>query len=157
MKLEQIREAAERVARSAGMEVLDIEWKVGKQRMLRIYLDRPPSAEAPQGGLISHQDCEFVSQQMGVIMDAEDLVYGPPYVLEVSSPGLDRKLLKPGDYERFQGRRARLWLMQPVEGQNYFDGRLAGCSGSTVRIELREHMVEVPFANIRKANLVVEF
>jgi ribosome maturation factor RimP len=157
MKLEQIREAAERVARSAGMEVLDIEWKVGKQRMLRIYLDRPPSAKAPQGGLISHQDCEFVSQQMGVIMDAEDLVSGSPYVLEVSSPGLDRKLLKPGDYERFEGRRARLWLMQPVEGQNYFDGRLAGYSGGTVRIELREHMVEVPFANIRKANLVVEF
>jgi ribosome maturation factor RimP len=156
MKLEQIREAAERVARSAGMEILDVEWKVGKQRILRIYLDRPPSPEAPQGELISHQDCEFMSQQMGVIMDAEDMVPGSNYILEVSSPGLDRKLLKPGDYERFQGRRARLWLTQPVAGQSYFDGRLAGHFDGTVRLEVKEQIVEVPFANIRKANLVVE-
>jgi ribosome maturation factor RimP len=157
MKLDQIREAAERVARSAGMDILDIEWKVGKQRMLRIYLDRPPSAEAPQGGVISHQDCEFVNQQMSVIMDAEDLGPGSNYILEVSSPGLDRKLLKPGDYDRFQGRRARLWLTQPVEGQSYFDGRLAGYSDGTVRLEVKEHIVEVPFSSVRKANLVVEF
>jgi ribosome maturation factor RimP len=157
MKLDQIREAAERVARSAGMDILDVEWKVGKQRMLRIYLDRPPSPDQPQGGVISHQDCEFVSQQMGVIMDAEDMVPGSNYILEVSSPGLDRKLVKTGDYERFQGRRARLWLTQPVEGQTYFDGRLAGYSGETVRLEVKEHVMEVPLANIRKANLVVEF
>lgn len=157
MKMEQIREAAERVARSAGMDVLDVEWKVGKQRMLRIYLDRPPSPENPAGGAISHQDCEYVSQQLGVIMDAEDLSPGPNYILEVSSPGLDRKLVKPGDYKRFQGRRARLWLTQPVESQTYFDGRLAGFAEGKVRLEVKENLVETPFENIRKANLVVEF
>ena len=156
MKLEQIREAAERVARSAGMEVLDVEWKVGKQRLLRIYL-RPPTAEQPEGGVISHQDCEFVSQQMSVIMDAEDMVPSSNYVLEVSSPGLDRKLVKEEDYRRFAGRRAHVWLVQPVDGQTYFDGRLTGYSEGKVQMEVRDHVVETPYANIRKANLVVEF
>ena len=86
MELERIRDAAERAARTAGVEVVDIEWKIGKQRFLRVYIDKP--------GGISHRDCQAVSEQLGVLLDVEDLVPGPRYVLEVSSPGLDRKLTK---------------------------------------------------------------
>jgi len=156
MDLEKIREAAERVARSEGLEVFDVEWKVGKQRLLRVYIDRPPGPENPGGLGISHKDCERVSEQLSVILDVEDLVSGPGYVLEVSSPGLDRKLLKPADYERFTGRLARIWINEPVEGKNFFEGRLAGFSDGIVKLALKSGEVALPFSGIRKANLVVE-
>src|SRR5579862_3587326 len=125
MDLEKIREVAERVARSQGLEVFDVEWKVGKQRLLRVYLDRLPGPANPENLGITHKDCEKVSQQLSVILDVEELVPGPPYTLEVSSPGLDRKLIKPGDYERFTGRLAKIWLNEPVEKQGCWEGRLA--------------------------------
>ena len=83
-----------------GVEVVDVEWKIGKQRFLRVYIDKPEG--------VSHQDCEAVSEQFSVLLDVEDLVPGPRYILEVSSPGLDRKLTKPADFERFAGRLARI-------------------------------------------------
>ena len=156
MDLEKIREVAERVAHSEGLEIFDIEWKVGKQRLLRVYIDRLPSPENPQGGGISHSDCEKVSQQLSAILDVEDLVPGPSYILEVSSPGLDRKLVKPADYERFTGRKAKIWLNVPVENTKYLEGRLAGYADGIVRVAVRDHEVSLPFAGIRKANLVVE-
>jgi ribosome maturation factor RimP len=157
MNLDKIREAADRVARSVGVEIVDVEWKVGKDRLLRIYIDRPPSPGQRIGSGISHSDCEAVSDQLNVILDVEDLVPGPSYVLEVSSPGLDRKLLKPSDYERFAGRLARVWLNEPVENAKYFEGRLAGFADGVVQISVRDRAISVPLANIRKANLVVEF
>lgn len=156
MDLEKIREAAERVARSEGVEIFDIEWKVGKQRLLRIYLDRPPTPADPMGGGISHNDCEKVSQQLSVILDVEDLVPGPSYVLEVSSPGLDRKLLRPADYDRFAGRLAKIWLNEPVENMKYVEGRLAGYAEGMVKVAVQDREMALPFAGIRKANLVVE-
>jgi len=156
MDLEKIREAAERVARSEGLDVFDVEWKIGKQRLLRVYIDRLPGPANPEGLGISHKDCEKVSQQLSVILDVEDLVPGPSYLLEVSSPGLDRKLLKPADYERFTGRLARLWLNEAIENQKYFEGRLAGYSEGVVKLNVREREIAVPFSVIRKANLVVE-
>jgi ribosome maturation factor RimP len=157
MDLEKIREAAERVARSEGLEIMDVEWKVGKQRLLRVYLDRLPDAASPADAGISHKDCERVSEQLSVILDVEDLVPGPSYILEVSSPGLDRKLLRPGDYERFSGRLAKIWLNEPVENAKYFEGRLAGYGDGMVRVIVRDRTIALPFAGIRKANLVVEF
>jgi ribosome maturation factor RimP len=156
MDLDKIREAAERVARSEGLDIFDIEWLVGKQRLLRVYLDRNPTEASPQGGGITHQDCERVSQQLNVILDVEDLVPGPSYVLEVSSPGLDRKLIKPADYARFSGRLAKIWLNEPVENSKYFEGRLAGISDGNVKLSVRDRELNLPFAGIRKANLVVE-
>ncbi len=149
MELEKIRDAAERVARSEGLEVVDVEWKVGKQRFLRVYLDKPEG--------VSHGDCERVSQQLSVILDVEDLVPGPSYVLEVSSPGLDRKLRQPEEYQRFAGRLARLSLNEPVENSKFFEGRLAGYEGGMVRLEFQGRVITLPFSVIRKANLVVEF
>jgi ribosome maturation factor RimP len=168
LQLEKIREAAERVARSEGLEVVDVEWKIGKQRFLRVYIDRLPVAnDGSEGGgapspypKISHKDCERVSQQLSVILDVEELVPGPGYVLEVSSPGMDRALKKLADYERFTGRAAKVWTEEPVDEMNFFEGRLAGVVESSVRLELKgktPRTVELPLALIRKAHLVVEF
>jgi ribosome maturation factor RimP len=174
--LEKIRGAAERVARSEGLEIVDVEWKIGKQRFLRVYIDRVPkptvrmSDAAGEIGAeesvndpyakISHADCERVSQQLSVILDVEELIPGPGYVLEVSSPGMDRALKKPADFERFKGRLAKISTAEPVGEAKFFEGRLAGFADGKVRMELQgkeARTVEVPLEAIRKANLVVEF
>ena len=176
MDLDKIREAAERVAHSEGLEVVDVEWKIGKQRFLRVYIDRVPKATAvisdAAGPLetgevvhdpfpkISHADCEHVSQQLSVILDVEELVPGPGYVLEVSSPGMDRALKKATDFERFRGRLAKITTTEPVGDAKFFEGRLAGLANGKVRMELKGkevRTVELPLEAIRKANLVVEF
>ncbi len=203
MDLEKIRGAAERVARSEGLEIVDVEWKVGKQRFLRVYIDKVPGgreadrvlgdreADEALGGRgaantpkpatamsdaagvmgatevvhdpypkISHADCERVSQQLSVILDVEELIPGPGYVLEVSSPGMDRALKKPADFERFRGRLAKISTSEPVGEAKFFEGRLAGFADGKVRMELKgkeTRTVEVPLEAIRKANLVVEF
>jgi len=175
--LEKIRDAAERVARSEGLEIVDVEWKVGKQRFLRVYIDRVPKPAAAIGDAaghlggedatsdpypkISHSDCQLVSQQLSVILDVEDLIPGPAgYTLEVSSPGMDRALKKPADFERFRGRLAKISTSEPVDDAKFFEGRLAGFADGKVRMELKgkeARTVEVPLEAIRKANLVVEF
>jgi ribosome maturation factor RimP len=147
--LASIREAAERVASSVGVEIVDVEWKVGAQRLLRVYIDKP--------GGITHGDCQRVSEQLGVVLDVEDLIPGPRYVLEISSPGLDRKLRSPAEFERFSGRLARISLSEPVEESKFFEGRLAGVSEGMVRLEVKGRVVLLPLAVIRKANLVVEW
>ena len=177
MDLEKIRGAAERVARSEGLEIVDVEWKVGKQRFLRVYIDRVPKPAAAisdaaghLGGedaasdpypKISHSDCQLVSQQLSVILDVEDLIPGPAgYTLEVSSPGMDRALKKPADFERFRGRLAKISTSELVGEAKFFEGRLAGFADGKVRMELQgkeARTVEVPLEAIRKANLVVEF
>jgi ribosome maturation factor RimP len=156
MQLEKVCEAAERVAGSLGLEIFDVEWKVGKDRLLRVYIDRLPGPQNPEGLGVTHKDCERVSEQLSVILDVEDLIPGPSYVLEVSSPGLDRKLIKPADYERFVGRLAKVWVAEPIENQNYFEGRLAGYADGMVKLSVRNREVVVPFSGIKKANLVVE-
>jgi ribosome maturation factor RimP len=182
VNLEKIRGAAERVARSEGLEVADVEWKVGKQRFLRVYIDRVPppmgstnttgstgSAELAENdaaaaydpyGSISHADCERVSQQLSVILDVEGLIEGPGYILEVSSPGLDRALKKPADFDRFAGKLAKITTTEPIGEMSFFEGRLAGMVDGKVRMELQgkqPRIVEVPLEAIRKANLVVEW
>ena len=156
MQLEKVREAAQRVAGSLGLEIFDVEWKVGKDRLLRVYIDRLPGPQNPEGLGVTHKDCERVSEQLSVILDVEDLIPGPSYVLEVSSPGLDRKLIKPADYERFVGRLAKVWMTEPIENQHFFEGRLAGYADGMVKLNVRDREVAVPFSGIKKANLVVE-
>jgi len=181
VNLEKIREAAERVARSEGLEVVDVEWKVGKERFLRVSIDRLPTAE-PTGasgegsaseadpsaehsggkyGGVGHLDCERVSKQLSVILDVEELIPGAQgYVLEVSSPGLDRELKKAADFERFAGRLAKISTAEPVGEAKFFEGRLAGLVDGKVRMALNgkeTRVVELPLEVIRKANLVVEW
>jgi ribosome maturation factor RimP len=157
LEMDRIRDAAERAARSAGVEVVDVEWKVGKQRFLRVFIDKPFAGLRPsQGEGVSHSDCRAVSEQLSVLLDVEDLVPGSQYILEVSSPGLDRKLTRPAEFERFAGRKARISMTEPVEGQAYFEGRLAGYADGRVKIDVQGRMMELPLAGIRKAQLVVE-
>jgi ribosome maturation factor RimP len=177
LDLEKIRDAAERVARSEGLEIVDVEWKIGKQRLLRVYIDRVPkpaaAAISDAAGTIgasevvhdpfpkiSHADCERVSKQLSVILDVEDLIPGPAYLLEVSSPGMDRALKKATDFERFKGRLAKITTAEPIGDAKFFEGRLAGFADGKVRMELKgkeARTVELPLEAIRKANLVVEF
>src|SRR5271167_3181902 len=115
--LERIREIVDRVAQSSGLEVVDIELLGGgKARMLRIFIDKPDG--------ITHEDCSNFSREVGTIFDVEEAVPGASYWLEVSSPGLDRKLSKSADYQRFTGSLVKLMTRDPVNGNRHFEGRL---------------------------------
>jgi ribosome maturation factor RimP len=147
--LEKIHQIVERVVTSEGLALVDVELKGGRiNPLLRIYIDKREG--------VSHADCQLVSEQVSAILDVEDPFPGR-YVLEVSSPGLDRKLVKPSDYVHFVGRRARLILHAPVGEQKVIEGRLAGFEDGRVRVDLGESGVtEFELSNISKARLVVE-
>src|SRR5258707_2530634 len=116
--LDHIHAIAERVAASLGVEVVEIELRGGggKSRMLRVFIDKPSG--------VTHEDCANLSREVSTILDVEDAVAGGSYVLEVSSPGLDRKLVTPSDFERFQGSRVKLTTRDPVNGNRHFEGWL---------------------------------
>lgn len=149
-RLDRVREIAERVATSEGLELVEVEFlSRGPKAVLRIFLDKP--------GGITLSDCQMVSEQVGAILDVEDLIE-QSYTLEVSSPGLDRKLLKPADYQRFAGRRVKVLLKAPREGRRRFRGKLLGLENETVQVETDEgQVVSIAYDEIAKANLVVEF
>jgi len=158
----KIAEIAERVASSEGIEVVDVELLgAGRGRLLRIYIDRPGahpvSPHEPHG--VSHADCEFISQHVGTILDMEDVIPGDSYTLEVSSPGLERKLSKAKDFERFVGQKAKVVLREPVENQRRWEGKLAGFSDGVVTLEIaapepaQGRTIHFPLAQVQKANL----
>ena len=132
----------------------------GKSRMLRVFIDKPTG--------VTHEDCANLSREVSTILDVEDAVPGGSYVLEVSSPGLDRKLFRPGDFERFQGSRVKLTTRDPVNGNRHFEGRLEHFAAGRLTLDLAEsrrkfrpqpgmpEKLEIELANIEKANLVPE-
>ena len=147
----RISEIARRVGDSEGIEIVDVEFLgAGRSRLLRIYIDRP------QG--VTHADCEFISQQVGTILDVEDVIPGDSYTLEVSSPGLERKLATPKDFERFVGKKAKVTLREPVENQRHWEGKLAGFSQGIIALEPSAgKIVHIPLAQVQKANLKFEW
>ena len=147
--LEKIRTTVAGVVGSEGMTLVDVELKgAGTNHLLRVYIDKP--------GGVTHADCQLISEQVSTILDVEDPIPGR-YTLEVSSPGLDRKLVKPTDYEHFAGRRARLVLREPVGSQRVFEGRLAGLEAGRVRLDSGEgQLTELELSNISKARLIVD-
>lgn len=148
--VEKIREMAMRVTASEGLTLVDVELKGGRtNQLLRIYIDKP------QG--VSHADCQVVSEQMSALLDVEDPFPGQ-YTLEVSSPGLERKLVKASDYEHFAGRKARLVLQEPMsDGNKVLEGRLAGFEAGRVRLDMGESQIrEFELSSIAKAKLVLE-
>jgi len=167
---QKVRSIADRVAASSGLEVADIEFHgAGKHRMLRVFIDRPgavPTREHPDG--VTHEDCASFSREFGTIVEVEDAVPGGSYVLEVSSPGLDRKLSKAADFERFRGHRVKLMTREPVNNNRHFEGNLESFENgklvldlSTARRKLRPKegqapKVEIELVNVEKANLVPE-
>src|SRR5580704_9683465 len=129
--VDQVRAIAERVAASSGLEVVEVELRGGgKARMLRIVIDKPAG--------ITHEDCANLSREVGTILDVEDVVPGNSYTLEVSSPGLDRKLSRPADFERFTGSRVKLTIRNPVHGNRHFEGRLESFHQGRLLLDLRK-------------------
>ena len=154
-ELEKIRAIVERVAESNGVEVVEVELRGGgKARVLRIFIDKLAG--------VSHEDCALVSREVGTILDVEDAVPGGSYLLEVSSPGLDRKLLRTADYERFAGSRVKLQTRTPIAGTCHFQGRLEGLREGRIVMEVQAKKkqpaarVEIDLANVEKARLVPE-
>jgi len=147
----KIEEVANRVAQSEGLEIVEVEVKGGGgNRLVRIAIDKPEG--------VTHGDCELISQQVGTILDVEDIVPGGRYTLEVSSPGIERKLLKTQDYERFRGKKARLTLRDAVEGRRNWEGTLAGFVDGAVALETEPgNTRQFPFTQIQKANLKFEW
>src|SRR5436305_1552286 len=129
--LEKVQAITERVAASMGLEVVEVELRGGgKARMLRIFIDKP------QG--VTHEDCASVSREVSTILDVEDAVGSGSYVLEVSSPGLDRKLFRAADFERFRGSRVKLTTRMPVNGNRHFEGRLENFESGRLTLDLSE-------------------
>src|SRR5690348_5889576 len=129
LEVDRIREITNRVVSSSGLELVDLELRGGgNSRMLRIFIDKP--------GGVSHEDCANVSRELGTILDVEDAVPGGSYVLEVSSPGLDRKLSRAADFERFAGNRIKLTTRDLVNGSRHFEGKLEGFREGRITVAL---------------------
>lgn len=147
---EAISKVIERVAAREGLEL--VHWEaVGPRNnfVLRIYIDKP--------GGVTHGDCEAVSSQVGTLLDVEDLIANR-YVLEVSSPGIERGLYKRADYERFAGSRIKLRTSEPIDGQRNFRGTLIGLVGDYVNFEADGRgQLEIPYEQIVKANIEFQF
>jgi len=207
VSLDEIRKAAQRVAASHGLDVVDLELSgPAKDRVLRVTLEKNAAGraelkarvEAQVGALgdedgpkdlpvrllegsvaveqlsgVTHEDCAGFSRDFGVLLDVEDLIPGEAYTLEASSPGLDRKLFRPGDFERFQGCLVKVQTFEPVRNNRHWQGRLVAGEGTpseTKKITLdlaaikqnsksRKtglETVEIALSNIEKANLVPE-
>jgi len=197
LSLEQIRHTADRVAASHGLDVVEIEYLGGsKQRILRVFIEQnaeqrarraAEAAAAPgeeqsllqklesegialdQLAWVTHEDCERFSRDFGTVIDVENLVPASDYTLEVSSPGLDRKLETRSDYERFQASPVKVRTFTPVAGNRHWQGKLTEVKPEGIVLDLTAkkqkgskkasvpvQTVEIAFANIEKANLVPE-
>jgi ribosome maturation factor RimP len=167
-EIERVREIAERVGASSGLQVVEVEMRgAGNRRTLRIVIDKPETTPNEAEG-VTHEDCADLSRELSTILDVEDVVPGGSYVLEVSSPGLDRKLLRPADYERFVGSLVKLKTRTPVDGSSYFEGRLQSFHEGRLTLELgpakkkpgagsdASRKREIDLANVERANLVPE-
>ena len=199
VKLDEIRAAAQRVAASHGLDVVDLEF-IGpaKERTLRVYLEKNAEGRAKlrvaiaagegvedlpeslmEGTLspdqlsgITHEDCVAFSRDFGVLLDVEDLVPGDEYTLEASSPGLDRKLSRREDFERFSGSLVKIQTFEPIRNNRHWQGRLtAGAAtgaAENITLDLNAvkqnsktrktgvNTVEIALSNIEKAQLVPE-
>jgi ribosome maturation factor RimP len=147
----KIEEIAKRVAESEGMEIVEVEVKGGgNNRLVRIFVDKPEG--------VTHGDCELVSQQVGTILDVEEVIPGGSYTLEVSSPGIERRLVKPQDYTRFAGKKAKITLKEPIDQRRSFEGKLAGFEDGAITLETAPgHTMRVPFDSVLKASLKFEW
>lgn len=201
--LEEIRNAAERVAHSHGLEVVDLELAgPAKDRVLRVYLEKDAEGRAKlkeqlaaggeelpealrEGTLspeqlsgITHGDCAEFSRDFGVLLDVEDLVPGGEYTLEASSPGLDRKLKKLEDFERFTGSLVKVQTFEAIRNNRHWQGRLVGVQSQapkseapgapTITVDLGAvkqnsksrkaggATVEIALSNVEKAQLIPE-
>ena len=164
----RLREAAERVAASHGLDIFDVQFRRESNGMvLRIMIDRQAGTDgleqAPVPGTpdgITVEDCQHVSHDISALLDVEGDTLGIPddeYTLEVSSPGLDRPLRGEADYRRFVGRLAKIVTREPIEKQSAFAGRITGIDGGAVLLAEGRRTHRVPLDLVKRANLEVEF
>lgn len=149
--VEKIQEIAERVASDLGLEIVEVQLLGGgHSRVLRIFIDKPEG--------VTHADCEYVSQNVGTILDVEDVVPGSGYTLEVSSPGVERKLSRPREFERFVGQKVKVVLRQPVENQRHWVGALKSFAEGIITLEPSPgRSIQFPLDQVEKANLKFEW
>jgi ribosome maturation factor RimP len=150
MVASKVEEAAQRVTLAEGLELVEVEVKGdSNSRLVRISIDKPEG--------VTHADCQVVSDKVGEILDAEDAVPGH-YTLEVSSPGVERKLLKPQDYERFQGKKATITMREGVDGRHTWEGTLAGYADGMIALETQPGETRrFRFDQVKKAHLKFEW
>ncbi|TEB16576.1 Ribosome maturation factor RimP [Pelotomaculum sp. FP] len=131
------------------LELVDVTFtKEGNGWYLRIFIDKP--------GGVDIEDCQNVSREIELILDETDPI-PQSYILEVSSPGIERPLKKPADYDRFSGSLANITTYAPLEGKKNFRGRLIGLRGSDVVLAVNGSEIIIPFEQVAGAHLEVEF
>ena len=189
VQIDEIRATAQRVAASHNLDLVDLEFQGGsKFRTLRVFIEKNAAeraklaelaaagAEALPKGVpvemlsgVTHEDCAQFAQDFGTVLDVEDLIPGAEYTLEVSSPGLERKLFRPEDFTRFQGSLVKLQTFTPVNKNRQWQGRLTKFTDGVLTIDLSavkqkgkakkavtESTVDIALTNVEKANLVAE-
>ena len=157
--IEQVTAIAERVGAALGIEIVSVEFVGGgRNRVLRLFIDRPPAdgetvpLDQPSG--VTLEDCETISRQVGDIIDTEDVIPGEGYKLEVSSPGIERKLSRLIEFQRFSGHSAKVWLKEPVEGQPHWQGVLKGVTENVIHMDSGGgKVIDFPFDHVTKASL----
>jgi ribosome maturation factor RimP len=198
VKLDEIRLAAARVAASHGLDVVDVEFTgPAKDRVLRVTLEKNAEGRAKlkaaieaggeengieelperlrEGTLsveqlsgITHEDCAEFSRDFGVLLDVEDLIPGAEYTLEASSPGLDRKLSKLEEFQRFTGSLIKVQTFEPIRNNRHWQGRLTAVAQAIITLDLNAvkqnsksrkagvSTVEIELGNVEKAQIVPE-
>ena len=144
---------AEQVVKGAveadGLELMHVEYLPrGSGSLLRIYVDKP--------GGVDVGDCQRLSKHVSVLLDVEDIILHH-YLLEVSSPGIERPLFTELDYQRFRDKEVRLEAFEKIDGRRKFTGFIRSLSGGILRLECELQTYQIPFHKIRKANLVCRF
>jgi ribosome maturation factor RimP len=196
LQLDTIRATADRIAASHSLDVVELDFSGGaKFRTLRVYIekDAPTRArlaaeataseenELPKDvpteilSFVTHEDCEIFTRDFGTVLDVEDLIPGADYTLEVSSPGLERKLSRQADFTRFTGSLVKIQTFSAVDANRHFQGRLTAFDGTTLTLDLtaikqkgkpkkvvgtkaasQNKTAEIAFSNVEKANLIPE-
>ncbi len=147
---ERIQEIAAEVAGKNGLELVHVEDKgTGKTRTLRVFIDKPEG--------VSLEDCAVVSREFGELLDAEDLIHAE-YILEVSSPGIERGLYSLKDFEKFAGNLAKVKTKSPVNGQKNFRGKILKIENEEIFFDdVTNGAVSFPYSAVVKANLEFDF
>ena len=150
LDLERIKALVQKITASDGLELVDLEFKGSlNNRILRIYIDKTEG--------VTHEDCTRVSDQVGVELEIEELIPGS-YTLEVSSPGLTRKLTRPEDFRKYCGRLVKVQTRQPIDGMRSFRGTLTDFDGDRLVVQTKNGTkVPIPLSWVSKANLDIDF
>ena len=148
---EHVTQLGERAAEGTQIEIAEVEIRgAGRSRLVRVYIDKP--------GGVTHGDCELISVKLGELLDEQDTIPDEGYTLEVSSPGIERRLTKARDFERVVGQKIKLTTMQPFEGRTSLEGKLEKVADGSLGVEIAPgNLVQIPLQQVRKANLKFEW